>query len=128
MLSILLASAFFIEQPCFATRVEAIAYPRLALFARLPGQIAVQIEINNEGIPIKLKPISGHELLLKAALPILEKWRFHEGCKKPLGTIEIVGHFRFSSETSNSPKETFVFEHPNRFTVTSDMIGIQGAH
>lgn len=126
MLSLFFISAFLIEQPCFAIRVEAIPYPGLAVQARIPGQVRVQVEIDSEGNPVNLKPVAGHELLMSAVLPVLKRWKFSKGCKTSAETIEVVGRFAFNTEENASPKQTFVFEHPNRFVVTSEMSEILG--
>ncbi len=57
----------------FAPKPE---YPPLAKMARIKGTVRLEAVISKDGTIQELKPISGHPLLLMAALEAVSRWRY----------------------------------------------------
>jgi protein TonB len=51
-------------------------YPPLARQARIQGTVRLEAVINKEGVIEELKVISGHPLLIQAALDAVKQWRY----------------------------------------------------
>lgn len=51
-------------------------YPKLAREARIQGVVRLQALIDKEGAVARLKLISGHPLLVKAAMDAVRQWRY----------------------------------------------------
>jgi protein TonB len=64
-----------IREPRLITRVDPI-YPALARQARMQGDVLIDAVISESGIVAEMKVISGHPLLIPAALEALKKWRY----------------------------------------------------
>lgn len=54
-------------------------YPRLAIQRELEGSVTVRVKVTAEGMPANTEILksSGHELLDRAALDAISKWKFH---------------------------------------------------
>jgi len=52
------------------------AYPQLARQARISGVVVLEAEINKEGSIENLKVITGHPLLIQAAIAAVKQWRY----------------------------------------------------
>jgi len=64
-----------IERPD-VVRVVIPAYPAIAAAKRISGVVLVDVEINTEGNVIAANPITGDEVLRKAAKVAALDWRF----------------------------------------------------
>ena len=64
-----------IVQPKLIYQVRPV-YPKLAREARIQGTVRLQALIDEEGAVERLKLISGHPLLVKAAMDAVSKWRY----------------------------------------------------
>jgi protein TonB len=51
-------------------------YPPLARQARVQGTVRLEAVINKDGVIEELKVISGHPLLVQAALDAVQQWRY----------------------------------------------------
>jgi len=51
-------------------------YPPLARQARIQGTVRLEAEISKDGTIENLKVISGHPLLIQAALDAVKQWRY----------------------------------------------------
>jgi protein TonB len=51
-------------------------YPALAKMARIQGVVRLEAVISRDGTIQSLKVISGHPLLIKAALDAVQRWRY----------------------------------------------------
>ncbi len=56
-------------------RVEP-AYPQLAKLGRVSGQVTLMVEIGANGKVEEVRVVSGHPLLLQAAMDAVKKWRY----------------------------------------------------
>jgi protein TonB len=52
------------------------AYPPLAKQARIQGVVVLEAEISKEGSIDNLKVITGHPLLIQAAIDAVKQWRY----------------------------------------------------
>jgi TonB family protein len=55
---------------------ERPIYPELAKQARIQGAVELKVWISAEGTVDQIKLISGHPLLVKAAMDAVKEWRF----------------------------------------------------
>jgi len=53
------------------------AYPPLAVQARIQGNVVLHAIISKDGRVEQLSVISGHPLLIQAALDAVRQWRYH---------------------------------------------------
>ena len=51
-------------------------YPALAKMARIQGTVRLDAVINQDGTVWDLRVISGHPLLVRAALEAVKRWRY----------------------------------------------------
>jgi TonB family protein len=51
-------------------------YPQLAEMARIQGAVIVRVTIDERGGVTEAKPVSGHPMLIEAAVPAVKSWRF----------------------------------------------------
>jgi protein TonB len=52
------------------------SYPPLAKQARIQGVVVLEAEISKEGTIDNLKVITGHPLLIQAAIDAVKQWRY----------------------------------------------------
>jgi len=57
------------------TKIEPI-YPKLALMARVTGVVLVKAIISRDGTITELQVISGHPILVPAAIEAVKQWRY----------------------------------------------------
>jgi protein TonB len=51
-------------------------YPPLAKMARIQGVVRMEIVVNKDGSVQDIKVITGHPLLVKAAIEAVSRWRY----------------------------------------------------
>ena len=51
-------------------------YPPDALKRRIQGQVVLRVNIDKEGKVFRIEPVSGHELLIPAAMDAVRQWRY----------------------------------------------------
>jgi len=52
-------------------------YPPLAIQARIQGAVVLRAVISREGTIENLQLISGHPILVRAAMDAVRRWRYH---------------------------------------------------
>lgn len=57
------------------TQVKPV-YPPLAKQARIQGVVVLEAQINKEGTIDNLRVITGHPLLIQAAIDAVKQWRY----------------------------------------------------
>jgi TonB family protein len=58
-----------------AHRVEA-TYPQMARIAHIQGNVILHVLINKQGHVANIKPMSGHPVLIQAALDAVKQWEY----------------------------------------------------
>ena len=101
-----------------------MVYPRLGLQAQISGEVRLKIKIDGSGAVGEIIAISGHPLLIDAAKKNLRDWKFMRvqgqvGSERDKA-IEFVYVFRLLSDTPLLPNPQFVYEYPNRVTLTAN--------
>jgi protein TonB len=64
-----------VEEAKIINRVQP-EYPQLAKMARIQGVVRLEAVISKDGTIQDLKVLSGHPLLVKAALDAVKQWRY----------------------------------------------------
>jgi TonB family protein len=64
-----------VSQGLLLTKVNPI-YPPDALKTRIQGQVVLRVNIDKEGNISKVEPVSGHELLIPAAIEAVKQWKY----------------------------------------------------
>jgi TonB family protein len=125
LLAVVLAATTLPSQSMYRwipARIQNMSYPILGLQAQISGTVVLRIKINSTGTVTEVRVLSGHSLLAKAARENIGSWRFIEilGGRPPSETeMEFRYLFKLESEAIASPPTDFVYEYPNRVTVTS---------
>jgi protein TonB len=76
-------------------------YPPLARQAHIQGSVVLDADISKDGAIETLKAISGHPLLIPAAVDAVKQWRYKPYVLKgePVAVnIQIIVEFNFSSK------------------------------
>jgi protein TonB len=68
-----------LQRPRLIYQVRPV-YPKLAREARIEGVVRLEIEISKRGAVDRVKLISGHPFLVKAAIDAVRQWRY-EPCR-----------------------------------------------
>src|SRR6266699_6859242 len=69
-----------------ATKTGPPSYPALAAKMRVEGTVKVEATINDEGAVEDAKAVSGHALLVPAAVEAVKKFRYEPGGGKSVQT------------------------------------------
>jgi protein TonB len=64
-----------VTQGMVITKIEPI-YPKLALNARVTGVVLVKAIISRDGTVTELQVVSGHPILVPAAIAAVKQWRY----------------------------------------------------
>jgi protein TonB len=64
-----------VTQGMVINKVQPV-YPKLALVARVTGVVLVKAVISKQGVISELQVVSGHPVLVPAALKALKQWRY----------------------------------------------------
>lgn len=78
-------------------RRVAPEYPRLARVAKVSGVVVVEIVVDEDGYVVRARAVSGHPLLLEAAVDAARQWTFRPakfgGKRTPVvGTVSLTFH------------------------------------
>jgi len=73
-------------------------YPPLAKMARVQGDVALVVTVDEDGEVADVKVVSGHPLLVKAALDAVSQWRYAKPPITPLH-FDVTVHFELPKET-----------------------------
>ncbi len=63
------------------TKKVRAGYPPQALIKNIQGYVVVLVTVDEQGTPIKVKPIKGNDLLMAECLRVLMLWRFEQPAK-----------------------------------------------
>jgi TonB family protein len=104
-------------------RIVGMDYPELAWKARIQGQVEVVCIINSNGSVVETK-VEGnpHPLLAPQARQNASSWTFagsSDGGK--LGGVTLIYTFALRADKCKDPCSRFVFEYPNKVSVTSGL-------
>ncbi len=90
-------------RPRLLRRVEP-AYPPLAKTMRIQGTVRLAVAIDEEGAVAAIKLISGHPLLVRAAIDAVKQWRYRpaEQNGRPVRSLLAVS---LTFRLSNGPPE-----------------------
>ncbi len=130
-LLILIASPQSATSEWTPKRIVGMDYPRIALLAQVEGEIEVNCELNPDGSVHSAKPFGQakpHPLLLKAVQENAGLWIFmrsSEGIPKT-NTIVLKYSFKLQGGPSDHPRSQFIFDYPNKVSVTSERSTILG--
>jgi TonB family protein len=64
------------EMDALRSAAPAPAYPPLARQARIQGTVVLDAEISKDGAVVALRAVSGHPLLIPAAVEAVKQWRY----------------------------------------------------
>ena len=93
------------------TSFEETSYPYLARLARIEGVVVVRVNLDDDGKVVSASAVSGHDLLVRQALPNIRKWRFRANSSK---TGVVIYDFKFAEGTCGTSRgQLFVFRKPN---------------
>jgi TonB family protein len=72
-----------------ATKTVPPVYPALALKMRIEGTVKLEASINDDGTVDNIKIISGHSLLVPAAVDAVKKWHYESGIGKSTQVVSV---------------------------------------
>ena len=72
-----------------ATKTVPPVYPALALKMRIEGTVKLEASINDDGTVENVKIISGHSLLVPAAIDAVKKWHYESGSGKSVQVVSV---------------------------------------
>jgi TonB family protein len=82
------------ESPAYLLRRVSPAYPAAARESRIQGTVVLRAAISKYGTVENLQPVSGNELLVRAAMEAVRKWQYRpywvEGAPQPFETLIVV--------------------------------------
>jgi TonB family protein len=94
------------ESPAYLLRRVSPAYPAAARESKVQGTVVLRAAINKYGMVENLQPVSGKELLVRAAMEAVRKWQYRpywvEGVPQPFETL-IVVDFSLAEATPDVP-------------------------
>jgi len=65
------------------------AYPAIALKMKIEGTVKMDVTIEPNGSVADVKVVSGHQLLVSAAIEAVKKWRYEPGEGKSTQTVAL---------------------------------------
>ena len=71
------------------TKTVPPVYPALALKMRVEGTVKLEANVSDEGTVETVKVISGHSLLVPAAVDAVKKWHYEPGSGKSVQVVSI---------------------------------------
>lgn len=99
------------NEGAIVTSFEEMSYPHLARLANIEGVVVVRVILDDDGKVVSASAITGHDLLVRQALPNASKWRFLPNSSK---AAVIIYEFRFADGTCGDTRsQLFVFREPN---------------
>lgn len=108
-----------------AAKIQALNYPALGLQARISGVVRLELHISANGSVSGTRILAGNQVLAQAAEQNVKGWKFMRCTLRETETavpgddVVFSYDFRLVGEAQSAPKTEFVYEHPNRVTVTS---------
>jgi TonB family protein len=111
------ASAVFAMDQPKPIEVAVPGYPHLPSGAREEGEVAVDLQIDNDGKVLNARATTGPERLRSWALAAALKWRFE--ASRP-GPAQIVFAFVLQKGLTDPPAMTSIFTSPNRVVIFAE--------
>ncbi|MEO8127333.1 MAG: TonB family protein [Bryobacteraceae bacterium] len=109
-------AVYAVDQPR-PIEVAVPGYPRLPSGAREEGEVAVDVQIDNDGKVLNARATTGPERLRPWAQAAALKWRFE--ASKP-GPAQIIFAFVLQKGLTDPPAITSIFTSPNRVVVVAE--------
>jgi protein TonB len=99
-----------VQEQRLLRRVRPV-YPELAKKARIQGAVRLAVLIDEEGVVQRIKLISGHPLLVEAAIDAVRQWRYRPFWQdgEPVGVLTVVTvNFSMGNEVRPLPRPRYV--------------------
>jgi TonB family protein len=80
--------AFLLPAQSPLRRTEPV-YPELAKAMRIQGRVEITVAIDTDGTVLALKLISGHPLLVDAAMDAVKHWTYPPAARRRVETVQI---------------------------------------
>ena len=106
-------------------RIFSVDYPLLAVQSRTSGVVKVDCTLRKDGTVADARIVSGSLLLGQPILERIPEWKFKASRadgSRPSETIVLYFEFRLGATAAGPPKSLFVYDYPNRFTITSQTL------
>ena len=119
-----LCSILLAQEPWSVRRLISLEYPRLAQQAKIQGSVELTCTTGIAGEVLDCKGVSGHPLLLGAAIENAKRWRFQRSPTAQANGDQIILHYDFvlrGLPVRSRPKVEFSFEYPNHVIVSSEI-------
>lgn len=122
---ILAAAHSTAAQEFFPTRLESFAYPLLASQARIEGDVELLVTVGADGAVTDAKATKGHQLLAKAAMEAIRRWRFAERCpengRATGGQFVLKVRFSFEGDPRQRPRSKLRYIYPDLVEVIGEL-------
>lgn len=118
-----LLTSFLAAQDAQPIHIVAMAYVPKAREARIADVVRLNCLLNPDGSVAEVKVLLGHPILLKEVIANAREWRFSVPAKPSSGAMaaQLIYEFKLTNPVCDGPyKERFVFDQPDRITVTSE--------
>jgi TonB family protein len=79
-------------------------YPQAAKAQGISGEVILEVRVDEAGKVISTKPVSGHQLLVEAAIKALKDWRFTPTHLSGVA-VQVIGNVAFTFAKDGSVKE-----------------------
>lgn len=114
LVTFLFGALLLAEEPATIMSAAAPGYPQMASGGRIEGEVAVDLEVTQEGVVRKVQAQAGPPMLKTAAAIAARQWRFAaNGPDK----VRIVFAFILQEGIGDPPSIGSVFKAPNRLEV-----------
>lgn len=110
------------KPPC-VVHLEAPSYNNVARFARLQGDVAVQVTVGSDGRITSAKATGDSSLLRDEAEKNARTWIFESGESRAL-EIHYIFHLE-EPEVQNNPPARVTFDLPEHVTVVSNFAPVE---
>jgi TonB family protein len=109
--------------PQSVVHLESLEYPRLALFARIQGEVRLAVAVDSEGRVQSVTATSGNEILRQAAKQNISTWRFQPGSEQ---TLTMTYKFKLEKPPIETPRTECKFDLPGSVSVSSNEQAVVG--
>lgn len=72
-----------------AVKTAPPVYPAIAVKMRVEGTVKLDATIDPDGTVSDVKVVSGHQLLVQAAVEAVKKWKYESGDAKSVQTVAV---------------------------------------
>jgi TonB family protein len=105
---------FVIDKDMIVSQFEEVAYPPLALTARVQGTVVVRVKLDKDGKIVAAEALSGHPLLTIASIAGAKKMEFQPNTEK---AAVIIFHFRLADLCDAKARSLSFVDAPASVTV-----------